>query len=207
MYKANEMKIFEEKLPGLLRIELDLYKDNRGYFVERFHEDKFFKAGLPTHFVQDNHSFSISGVLRGLHFQYDPFQGKLVGVTRGKVWDVAVDIRPHSPTYKKWVGLELSAVNGCLLWVPPGFAHGFIVLGTEPADVFYKVDKPYNPLGDRGIIWDDPELNITWPIDGPILSAKDAQLPTFEIVEAEMKSRIKSAVPENNIHSENPLSL
>jgi dTDP-4-dehydrorhamnose 3,5-epimerase len=131
-------------------------------------------------FIQDNHSRSKPGVIRGLHYQVNPSQGKLVGVIRGKIWDVVVDLRKDSPTYGKWEGVELSDENGRLLWVPPGFAHGFCVLGQEDADVMYKVDAPYSPKTEGGIRFDDPDLKIEWPVkDGAIVSPKDRVLPGF----------------------------
>lgn len=173
------MKLIE--VPGLFEglavVEIQLYKDERGFFVERFNEREFEKLGLPVQFRQDNHSLSLPRVLRGLHFQLNPAQGKLVGVTRGRILDVVVDLRPESPTFKKHFKIELSADLGRLLWIPPRFAHGFCVLGSEPADVFYKVDQLYNPKGDFGIRWNDPELAIQWPYDNPLVSEKDQRLP------------------------------
>ena len=173
------MKVIPLELEGLLLVELAIYRDERGFFTERFQAERFRKHGLPTQFVQDNHSRSLPGVLRGLHYQSAPAQGKLVGTVRGRVWDVAVDIRPDSPTYGRSVGVELSDENGRLLWVPVGFAHGFCVLGDEPADVLYKVDAPYNAAGEGGIVWNDPELAIDWPVRTPAVSARDQQLPRF----------------------------
>lgn len=173
------MKFIPIKIAGLILVELEMHQDQRGFFVERFRQDLFTEAGIPHHFVQDNHSRSAPGVLRGLHYQANPEQGKLVGVIRGRIWDVAVDLRPTSPTYGKYFGVELSDLNGRLLWIPSGFAHGFCVLGDEPADVFYKVDAPYHPTAERGIIWNDPELAIEWPIQNPIISARDQNLKKF----------------------------
>jgi len=173
------MKVASLALEGLALIELAVHGDARGFFVERFHLARFRELGLPTEFVQDNHSRSGAGVLRGLHFQHSPAQGKLVGVVRGHIWDVVVDLRPDSPTYGENVACELSDTNGRLLWVPPGFAHGFCVLGDEPADVVYKVDSPYNPAGEGGIFWADRELAIGWPVQQPIVSARDSALPSF----------------------------
>ncbi|HKY04327.1 MAG TPA: dTDP-4-dehydrorhamnose 3,5-epimerase, partial [Blastocatellia bacterium] len=141
------MKVTHLNPEGLMLVELVMMRDERGFFLERFQTDRFRENGLPADFVQDNHSRSVPGVLRGLHYQYDPPQGKLVGVARGAVWDVAVDVRANSPTYGRSFGIELSDANGRMLWVPPGFAHGFCVLGDEPADVLYKVDAHYNPKG------------------------------------------------------------
>lgn len=173
------MKFTSLEIPGLVLVELKLHGDSRGFFVERFRQDAFSEAGLPSVFAQDNHSRSAPGILRGLHYQTDPAQGKLVGVIRGRIWDVAVDIRPESPTFGKHIGVELSDVNGRLLWLPAGFAHGFCVLGDEPADVLYKVDAPYNPASEGGILWNDPELAIQWPIQFPITSLRDQKLQTF----------------------------
>lgn len=173
------MKFTQLEIPGLVLIDLKLHGDQRGFFVERFREDRFREAGLPTRFVQDNHSRSAPGILRGLHYQTNPSQGKLVGVVRGRIWDVAVDIRPESPSFGKSFGLELSDMNGRLLWIPAGFAHGFCVLGEEPADVFYKVDAQYNPQSEGGILWNDPELAVHWPLENPTTSVRDQKLQTF----------------------------
>lgn len=173
------MQIHDTSLTGLKVIELKIHADARGFFVERFQEARFRDAGLPHEFVQDNHSFSAAHVLRGLHYQTGPAQGKLVGVTRGRVWDVAVDIRADSPTFGQHFGVELSGENGKLLWIPPGFAHGFCVLGDEPADMLYKVTAPYSAVGDGGIRFDDAELNIPWPLSNPLVSARDAALQSF----------------------------
>lgn len=173
------MKVTRLDVEDVLLIELTVYRDSRGFFVERFHQQRFREVGLPTEFAQENHSRSGSGVLRGLHFQHTPAQGKLVGVTRGRIWDVAVDVRPDSPTLGQSVACELSDENGKLLWIPAGFAHGFCVLGDEPADVLYKVDAPYNPKGEGGIAWDDPELAVPWPISDPVISDRDRAMPSF----------------------------
>lgn len=173
------MKITSLELEGLKLVELKVYQDPRGYFVERFKASKFKELGLTENFVQDNHSFSIPKVLRGVHYQINPPQGKLVGCMRGRIWDVAVDLRKNSPTYGKSFGVELSDQNGRLLWVPAGFGHGFCVLGNEPADVMYKVNAEYSATGDRGLAWNDKDLNIQWPLRDPIVSEKDAKLPSF----------------------------
>ncbi len=170
------MQVFEAPLKGLLIDELDIYEDNRGYFVERFSKNKFEALSLPVHFVQDNHSRSFPGVIRGLHFQPKPAQGKLVGCPRGSILDVAVDIRTDSPTFGEYFDIELNDSNGKLLWIPPGFAHGFCVLGNEPADVTYKITSHYNPDGETGIAWNDPDINIAWPFEKmaePITSERD----------------------------------
>jgi dTDP-4-dehydrorhamnose 3,5-epimerase len=168
-------------LPGLILIELAVHRDARGFFVERFHAEKFEKLGLPGQFVQENHSRSRPGVLRGLHFQHTPAQGKLVGVIKGRIWDVAVDLRGNSSTFGKYSALEMGDNNGHLLWIPAGFAHGFCVLGDEPADVVYSVDAIYNPEGEGGIVWNDPDLAIPWPSTDPIISKKDQWLSRFAI--------------------------
>ena len=173
------MKATSLEIPGLLLVELEVRGDARGFFVERYQQEKFAALGLPDRFVQDNHSRSAPGVLRGLHYQTKPPQGKLVGVVRGRIWDVVVDIRPASATFGKHVGIEISDMNGRLLWVPPGFAHGFCVLGDEPADVFYKVDAFYNPAGEGGIAWNDPDLAIPWPLQSPTISARDQKQSSF----------------------------
>lgn len=173
------MKFANLGLQGMVLIELTARRDDRGFFFERFQVPAFRNAGLPTQFVQDNHSRSLPRVLRGLHYQHTPAQGKLVGVIRGRIWDVSVDIRPDSPTFGQHLGIELSDVNGRLLWIPAGFAHGFCVLGEEPADVLYKADALYNPAGEGGIFWADPELAIPWPIQEPSLSERDRRQPSW----------------------------
>jgi dTDP-4-dehydrorhamnose 3,5-epimerase len=173
------MKVTRLEIEGLALVELEVRGDARGFFVERFQRERFAERGLPVDFVQDNHSRSAPGVLRGLHYQFAPVQGKLVGVARGRIFDVVVDIRPGSPTFGQRFECELSDLNGSLLWIPPGFAHGFCVIGDEPADVIYKVDSVWNPAGEGGILWSDPELKINWPIRNPIISARDQQLPSF----------------------------
>jgi dTDP-4-dehydrorhamnose 3,5-epimerase len=173
------MKVFECPIAGLLLIENSVFKDHRGFFIERYNAEKFKSHGLDINFIQDNHSRSLPNVVRGLHFQYKPAQSKLVGVIKGKIWDVAVDIRSDSPTYGQYYAVELSAENGRLLWVPAGFAHGFCVIGDEQADVVYKVNASYHPETERGIIWNDPELNIEWPVKDAIVAEKDAKLPSF----------------------------
>ncbi len=173
------MKRIDTKLKEVCIIELALHGDARGFFVERYHKDKLADCGITADFVQDNHSRSAAGILRGLHWQHNPAQGKLVGVTRGAVWDVAVDIRADSPTFGQYVGVELTGENGRLLWVPAGFAHGFCVLGDEPADMLYKVSGTYNKAGEGGIKYDDPDLAIEWPISAPQISERDQSLMSF----------------------------
>lgn len=176
------MQVIECDIDGLKIVKLDVFGDSRGFFVERYSKVNFEKNGLPTDYLQDNHSRSAPGVLRGLHYQANPAQGKLVGVTRGRVWDVAVDIRPNSRTYGKWHAVELSAEEGVLFWIPGGFAHGFCVLGDEPVDMLYKVTGLYNKAGEGGIRYDDHQLQIAWPINikSAIISDRDNNLASFE---------------------------
>ena len=170
------MKATRLAIPDVVLIEPKVFGDARGFFFESFNQKAFNEATGTNHaFVQDNHSRSAQGVLRGLHYQIQHPQGKLVRVVRGRVWDVAVDIRKSSPTFGQWVGAELSEDNQHQLWVPPGFAHGFVVL-SESADFLYKTTDYYAPEHERCIAWNDPQLAIAWPIAGaPSLSAKDMQ--------------------------------
>lgn len=168
-----------ETIPDVVRIRSGRHADSRGRFSERFRSSAFGAAGLPTDFPQDNWARSGRGVLRGLHYQLPPAaQGKLVWVARGRIFDVAVDLRPDSRTRGRWVALELDDREGEMLWIPPGFAHGYQVL-SEEADVIYKVTSEYAPELDRGIRWDDPELAIPWPLPDPVLSERDRGLPAF----------------------------
>lgn len=169
------MKLLPTSIPDVQLIELTIHGDNRGFFVERYNEAKFKELGIPTHYVQDNHSRSAPGVLRGLHAQHTPSQGKLVGCARGAILDVAVDIRPNSKTFGQVVMEELSDSNGRLLYIPAGFAHGFLVISNELTDVFYKVSAPYNPQGETCILWSDPDINIPWPVTNPTISGRDQQ--------------------------------
>ena len=168
------MNVIKTDIPDVMILEPKVFGDERGFFMESFNAEAFAKAtGVTTPFVQDNHSRSAKGVLRGLHYQLQQAQGKLLRVVRGTIFDVAVDIRKSSPTFGKWVGAELTADNNRQLWVPPGFAHGFVVL-SESADVLYKTTDYYAPASERCISWDDPEIAIAWPEGiAPILSAKD----------------------------------
>ncbi|MFH0068450.1 dTDP-4-dehydrorhamnose 3,5-epimerase [Peribacillus sp. NPDC056705] len=173
------MKIMETKLPGVKVIEPKVFSDHRGWFMETFSDEWFIKDGIAIDFVQDNHSFSATrGTLRGIHYQLNPkAQAKLVRCTRGAFYDVAVDIRKGSPTFGDWFGLELSADNRKQLFIPKGFAHGFITL-TDNTEVQYKADAFYDPQCDRGISWNDPAIGIVWPdLLTPILSAKDQTNP------------------------------
>ena len=178
------MKATRLAIPEVVLIEPQVFGDARGFFFESFNQKTFNEATGTNHpFVQDNHSRSCQGVLRGLHYQIQQPQGKLVRVARGKVWDVAVDIRKSSPTFGQWVGAELSEDNQHQLWVPPGFAHGFVVL-SESADFLYKTTDYYAPEHERCIAWNDPQLGIRWSYQGePRLSAKDALGVTLEQAE------------------------
>ena len=173
------MEIINTPLEGLKLIKLRKFQDDRGFFIEKFKFSEFEKHGLPTHFVQENHSRSIPNVIRGLHYQFEPPQGKLVGCPRGKVYDVAVDIRKDSQTCGQWYGAELD--ESTLLWIPAGFAHGFCTIGNQEADLVYKITGgQYNPSGEGGIIYNDENLNIDWKIKNPVVSPKDLVLQSFE---------------------------
>lgn len=168
------MKFIPTPLPDVLLIEPKVFQDERGFFLESYQKRKFSEAGIPFEFVQDNHSKSCQGVLRGLHYQIQQPQGKLLRVGSGEIFDVAVDIRKDSPTFGKWFGTYLSAENKRMLWVPIGFAHGFYVTSPE-AELLYKATDYYAPQWERSILWNDPAINIQWPlIEGsPSLSARD----------------------------------
>ena len=167
-------------IPDVILVEAKSFPDDRGFFMETFKESEFKVNNIDTKFVQDNFSHSTKGTLRGLHYQKDPkAQAKLVTVLHGEIFDVGVDMRKNSPTFGKWVGEILSENNHRLLYVPEGFAHGFCVL-SDTADVFYKVNNEYSPENDRGIIWNDPDVGVDWPIDNPVLSDKDQKQPSFK---------------------------
>lgn len=175
------MNIIPTKIPEVLIIEPRVFGDERGFFMETWNQQAFAEQGLTMNFVQDNHSRSAQGILRGLHYQIQNPQGKLVRVTSGSVYDVAVDMRKSSPTFGQWVGVELSAENQRMFWVPEGFAHGFYVM-SESADFQYKCTNLYAPENERSLRWDAPELAIDWPLvngEAPKLSAKDAEAVTL----------------------------
>jgi dTDP-4-dehydrorhamnose 3,5-epimerase len=169
------MKATALSLPGLTLIELQRFGDDRGFFVESWNRRKFAELGLDLDFVQDNHSRSARGVLRGMHYQLKNPQGKLVRVTRGKAFDAVVDMRRSSPTFGKWEAVTLSADAPTMLWVPPGFAHGFVALEDE-TEFQYKCTEFYTPSDEHSLLWSDPAVGIAWPLDGiePLLSGKDA---------------------------------
>jgi dTDP-4-dehydrorhamnose 3,5-epimerase len=167
-------------IPGVVLIEPKVFNDGRGFFMETYKMPDFAAAGIKGDFVQENHSRSAKGVLRGLHYQNPPFaQGKLVRVVRGEIFDVAVDVRKGSPTWGKWVGVVLSEENKKLLYVPETFAHGFCVL-SDIAEVIYKTTAVYSPESEAGIIWNDEDLNIEWPVKQPVLSERDGELPSLK---------------------------
>ncbi len=174
------MEIVKTKIPDLLIIKPNVFKDHRGYFFESYNKQTFLHNGIDQNFVQDNESKSAKGVLRGLHFQKPPFaQGKLVRVMHGAVLDVAVDLRKGSPTYGEWVSVELTADNKWMYWIPPGFAHGFVTLEDNTV-FFYKCTNVYNKESEDSILWNDPDLNIDWKVDNPTLSEKDKSCPLFK---------------------------
>jgi dTDP-4-dehydrorhamnose 3,5-epimerase len=168
------------EITDVILVEPRIFPDDRGFFMESYKESEFIKNEINTKFVQDNYSHSSKGVLRGLHYQKDPkAQAKLVMVIKGEIFDVAVDLRKNSSTYGKWIGEILSEQNHRLLYVPEGFAHGFCVLSDE-VDVIYKVNNEYSLENDRGILWNDPEVGINWPIENPIISEKDTNQPLLK---------------------------
>ncbi|WP_426730576.1 dTDP-4-dehydrorhamnose 3,5-epimerase [Myxococcus faecalis] len=173
------MKVIPQEIPELLLLEPKVFGDDRGFFMELFHAKRYADAGIPGPFVQDNYSRSAKGTLRGLHFQEPQGQGKLVQVLAGSVYDVAVDVRRGSPTFGRWVGVELSAENRRQLWIPPGFAHGFCVTSAT-ADFHYKCTTLYAPEVERCIAWDDPDLAIPWPVTEPLMSPKDLRAPRLK---------------------------
>ncbi|MEJ2218803.1 MAG: dTDP-4-dehydrorhamnose 3,5-epimerase [Gemmatimonadota bacterium] len=177
------MVVEETGLPGVLLLEPRVFRDDRGWFRETWREKDYGDAGIPP-FVQDNAAFSRRNVLRGLHYQWPDPQGKLVYATYGSVFDVAVDIRRGSPFFGKWEGLELSADNGHQLWIPPGFAHGYVVL-SDAAVVAYRCTAYYRPDADAVIAWDDPRIGVDWPVQDPVLSAKDAAAPPLADIAAD----------------------
>lgn len=179
------MKATKQAIPEVILFEPQVFGDNRGFFLESFNQRVFDEVvGRPVTFVQDNHSRSVKGVLRGMHYQIQQPQGKLVRVVQGEVFDVAVDMRKSSPTFGKWVGAHLSAENKHQLWVPEGFAHGFVVL-SETAEFLYKTTDFYAPQFDRSLAWNDPTVGIQWPFDGePSLSAKDQKASAFADADA-----------------------
>ncbi len=174
------MEVIKTDISDLYIVKPKVFEDNRGYFFESYNKELFLRNGIDQNFVQDNESKSSKGVLRGLHFQKPPFaQGKLVRVMRGSVLDVAVDIRKNSPTYGQWASVELTQDNKWMYWIPPGFAHGFVTLEDNTV-FFYKCTNVYNKESEGSILWNDPDLNIDWKVENPILSEKDKTGPPFK---------------------------
>ncbi len=177
------MQIVPTALPDVLLIKPVVWSDARGFFLESWNESEFDRAGLKVHFRQDNHSRSVRNVVRGMHYQLERPQGKLIRCSRGKIFDVAVDLRRSAQTFGHWTGHELSEFNHHMLWIPPGFGHGFVVL-SDDADVHYKATELYDAKSDRVVRWSDPQLAIKWPLTGaPVLSMKDAGAPTLDNAE------------------------
>lgn len=181
------MDVTPASIPDVLLITPRVWPDARGFFLESFNARDYAVLGLPTTYVQDNHSRSLSGVLRGLHYQLEKPQGKLVAVVRGRIFDVAADIRRGSPTFGKWVGFMLDDIHRQAVWIPPGFAHGFCALSDE-ADVLYKCTDYYDPSSERGVPWNDPILGIEWPVKKPIISKKDAGYPPLTLDRKDLPS-------------------
>ncbi len=173
------MKVRETEMEGVLVIEPDVFDDQRGFFLETYNQDRYREHGIQAHFVQDNMSFSTKGALRGLHYQYPATQEKLVQTLQGEVFDVAVDIRPQSPTFGRWIGEILSGENKKQLFIPEGIAHGFCVL-SDSALFHYKCSDFYAPQHEGGILWSDPDLAIDWPVTAPVVSDKDSRLPLLK---------------------------
>jgi dTDP-4-dehydrorhamnose 3,5-epimerase len=179
------MRVDTTELPGVLLVTPEVFVDPRGFFVETYHEERYAQAGMTEHFVQDNHSKSGQGTLRGLHAQRTRPQAKLVRCTQGLIWDVAVDIRQGSPTFGRWVGAELTADNHHMLWVPPGFGHGFMVL-SDSVHFLYKCTEFYYPEDERAIRWDDADIGVQWPLPAgvqPLISGRDAAARAFRDAE------------------------
>jgi len=181
------IEVSKTPLSGVVVVKTRVFGDARGFFMETYHQQRFESVGLPSNFVQDNQSRSSKGVLRGLHYQFPQWQGKLVRVLSGAIFDVAVDIRPDSRTFGQWYGLELNDENRLQLYIPPGFAHGFATL-SDLADVAYKCTSLYKPEDEVSLIWNDPDIGIEWPIDKPLVSEKDAAAPRLsEINHSDLK--------------------
>jgi dTDP-4-dehydrorhamnose 3,5-epimerase len=184
------MKVTPTELPGVLVVEPKEFREPRGWLVENFSSERYAAAGMPAHFAQDNVSYSVPGVLRGLHFQFPVGQGKLVSIVEGEVLDVAVDVRPDSPTFGKWVGVVLSSENHKQLWIPDGFAHGFVA--RKPTIMSYKMTTPYDGPGQRSVLWNDDALAIDWGLKtDPLLSEKDAKAPRLRDYAPDALPRMK----------------
>ena len=181
------MKFVSTEIEGVVLVEPDIHRDERGFFLETYHQSRYHEAGLEAVFVQDNHSKSTHGTLRGLHMQVERAQTKLVRAIAGRIWDVAVDVRTGSSTFGRYVGAELSAENHKQLYIPTGMLHGFVVL-SEEAEVEYKCSDFYDPASEVSVAWNDPEVAIQWPIDAPTLSERDAQAPPLSDVMDRLRS-------------------
>lgn len=179
------MKRIETRIEGLVLLEPEVYGDDRGFLLESYQDKAWAEAGVDLDFVQENHSRSRGGTLRGIHFQISPGQAKLVRCLRGKIWDVAVDLRKDSPTFTQWEGYELSDENHRQMLVPVGFGHGFCAL-SEIADVGYKLSSYYDPATEQSIAWDDPEVGIDWPVEEPLLSERDKVAPSLSEISREL---------------------
>lgn len=194
------MKIYDAGLNGLLVCQPQVFRDERGWFRETWREPAYQQAGIREQFVQDNLSYSRHGVLRGLHFQHPHGQGKLVSVVRGEVYDVAVDLRVGSPTFAQWRGFVLSEENALQVYIPPGFAHGFLVI-SDDALFLYKCTALFRPDADRNLAWNDPEMNIPWPILEPVLSPRDRSAPTLSLINSGSLPHYERAYPNPNMES------
>ncbi len=183
------MKVTKTELPGVLVVEPRVFPEGRGWFLESWHAARYAEHGVPPTFVQDNVSYSVPGVLRGLHFQHPTDQGKLVSVLDGEIYDVLVDVRPDSPTFRRWVGVALSSENHRQVWVPAGYAHGFVA--RKASVVIYKVTAPYDPATARIVAWNDPDLAIDWGTREPMLSPKDASAPRLRDIPVEQLPRLR----------------
>ena len=183
------MKIVPSSLPGVVVIEPRVFADERGFFLELFNDERFTSQGLPLLFRQDNHSRSVRGVLRGLHYQLERPQGKLVSVVHGEIYDVAVDVRVGSPSFGKWSGVTLHADTPRSVWIPPGFAHGFCVL-SQSADVVYKCTELYHPEDERGVLWSDPGIAIDWPVAQPLVSDRDRRHAPLDLNRADLPAYV-----------------
>ncbi|MGZ5325949.1 MAG: dTDP-4-dehydrorhamnose 3,5-epimerase [Solirubrobacterales bacterium] len=179
------MNVLPTQLDGVVALEPDVHGDDRGFLVETFRDNAWAEAGVGLEFVQENHSRSVKNTLRGIHFQTTPGQAKLVHCLRGRIWDVAVDLRRDSPTYRQWEGFELDDQNHRQLLIPVGFGHGFCVLSDE-GDVAYKLSSYFDPATEAGIAWNDPEINVGWPISEPLLSERDKTAPKLSEIASEL---------------------
>ena len=187
------MKVERTAIDGVIIIKPDMHGDARGFFVETWQRDRYADAGIAMPFVQDNHSRSSRGILRGMHFQREHPQGKLVHVSLGAIFDVVVDIRPHSPTFGQWTGVTLDAGQQHQLWIPPGMAHGFLAL-SDTVHLHYKCTDFYHPRDEGSLRWDDPDIGIAWPCTTPVLSAKDAAAPFRREVRQSLPARARGTV-------------